>query len=63
MKSVRIRRYSGPYFPAFGLNTEKTNEVRLDIKARRVWERGQEAFLDLRVFDPNACRYLNKSLQ
>ena len=23
MKSVRIRSYSGPYFPAFGLNTEK----------------------------------------
>ena len=22
-KSVRIRSYSGPYFPAFGLNTEK----------------------------------------
>ena len=21
MKSVRIRSYSGPYFPAFGLNT------------------------------------------
>ena len=23
MKSVRIRIYSGPHFPAFGLNTEK----------------------------------------
>ena len=23
MKSVRIRSYSGPYFPAFGLNTER----------------------------------------
>ena len=23
VKSVRIRSYSGPYFPAFGLNTEK----------------------------------------
>ena len=22
VKSVRIRSYSGPYFPAFGLNTE-----------------------------------------
>ena len=22
-KSVRIRSYSGPYFPAFGLNTER----------------------------------------
>ena len=40
-----------------------TNEARLDIRARGVWERGQEALLDLRVFDPKACRYLNKSLQ
>ena len=23
VKSVRIRRYSGPYFPAFGLNKER----------------------------------------
>ena len=23
VKSVRVRNYSGPYFPAFGLNTEK----------------------------------------
>ena len=34
------------------------NEARLDIRACGVWERGQQAFLDLRVFDPNACRYL-----
>ena len=40
-----------------------TNEARLDIRARGVWERGQQAFLDLRVFDPNTFRYLNKSFQ
>ena len=40
-----------------------TNEVRLDIGVHGFWERRQQAFLDLRVFDPNACRYLNKSLQ
>ena len=40
-----------------------TNEARLDIRACEVWERGQKAFLDLRVFDSNACRYLNKSSQ
>ena len=40
-----------------------TNEARLDNRACGVWERGQQVFLDLRVFDPNACRYLNKSLQ
>ena len=22
VKSIRVRSYSGPYFPAFGLNTE-----------------------------------------
>ena len=25
VKSVRIRSYSGPYFPAFGLNTDQNN--------------------------------------
>ena len=25
VKSVRIRSYCGPYFPAFGLNTEQNN--------------------------------------
>ena len=28
VKSVRVRSYSGPYFPAFGLNAEKY-EVRM----------------------------------
>ena len=40
-----------------------TNEARIGVRARRVWERGQQAFLDLKVFDSNAYRYLNKSLQ
>ena len=26
LKSVRIRSYFGPYFPAFGLNTERYGE-------------------------------------
>ena len=25
MKNVRIRNYSGQYFPAFGLNTDQSN--------------------------------------
>ena len=33
------------------------DEARLDIQARGFWERGQQAFLDVRVFDPNTCRY------
>ena len=43
--------------------TNRSNEARLDVQARGVWERGQQAFFDLRVFDHNACWYLNKSLQ
>ena len=41
----------------------RSNEVRLDVETHGFWERGEEAFSDLRVFDPNACRYLNKLLQ
>ena len=31
MKSARIRNYSGPYFPAFGLNTFYTEWVILNL--------------------------------
>ena len=40
----------------------ETNEARLDIKIRGFWIQRQQAFLDLKVFDPNACRYPNSSL-
>ena len=33
MKSVRIRSFSGPYFPAFGLNKEKYS-VSLPIQSK-----------------------------
>ena len=33
VKSIRIRSYSGPYFPAFGLNTERYS-VSLCIKSK-----------------------------
>ena len=35
-----------------------TNVARLDITARGVWDRGQYAYLDLRLFDLSACLYL-----
>ena len=41
----------------------RSNETRLDVRARGFWERRQQAFFDLRVFDRDTCRYLNKSLQ
>ena len=36
---------------------------RVDIRTRGFWERCQQAFFRLWVFDPNTCRYRNKSLQ
>ena len=35
---------------------------RRDIRLRGFWVRGQQAFFDIRVFDPNAKRYLNSAL-
>ena len=32
VRSVRIRRFSGPYFPAFGLNTGKYGPEKLRIR-------------------------------
>ena len=42
--------------------TIETNEARLGIIARGFWIWGHQAFLDVRIFDPNACRYSNSSL-
>ena len=39
-KSVRIRSYSGPYFPAFGLNTERYSvSLRIQSKCRKIQTR------------------------
>ena len=40
----------------------ETNKARLDIRARGFWIREEQAFLDVRVSDPNVCRYSNSSL-
>ena len=52
--------------PVTGENFSKTantrNEARLDIRSRRFWVKGQQAFFDIKVFDPNAKRYLNSAL-
>ena len=39
-----------------------SDEARSDISARGFWSRGQRAFFDIRVFDPNAQRHQNKHL-
>ena len=41
----------------------RSNETRLGVRASWFWERGEQAFFDSSVFNPNAWRYLNKSLQ
>ena len=38
MKSVRIRSYSGPYLPAFRLNTERYSvSLRIQSKCGKIW--------------------------
>ena len=32
MKSVRTQSFSGPYFPAFGLNTERYSDAYLVLR-------------------------------
>ena len=39
-----------------------SNEASVDTKSRGFWVRGQQAFFNVRVFDPNANRYLSKAL-
>ena len=36
-------------------------QARLDIRTQGFCERGQQAFFNIRVLEPNACRYLKKS--
>ena len=42
--------------------TAAGNQVKLVIRARGFWQGGQIAFLDVRVFNPNAKRYANIEL-
>ena len=62
-KDVRVepqlQQLTGEYIQ---YSTAAGNEVRLDIIARGLWQAGQMAFLDVRVFNPNAKRYANIEL-
>ena len=40
-----------------------TDEARCDVSARGFWSAGQVAFLDVRVFNPNANRYVKPEPQ
>ena len=39
------------------------DECRPDIRARGFWINGQQAFFDVRVFDPSASMYANQTMQ
>ena len=56
-KSVLIRSYAGPYFPAFGLNTERYKvfyDSKIDKKRNMKY---------LSVFSPNAGKYGTEQLR
>ena len=45
------------------LNLRSANiddEARLDIRARSFWMRGEQAFFDVRIFNPFASTHLNQ---
>ena len=46
-----------------GKTSKNSKEARVDIRTRGFWEQEEQAFFDLRVFDPNVCRYHNESLK
>ena len=41
----------------------QSDKARSDINARGFWIRGQRAFFDIMVFDPNAQRHQSKTLR
>ena len=57
----KLRRLSGEELQ--GRTSSNSNEARVDIRTRSLWERGQQTFFYLRVSDPNVCRYCNKPQQ
>ena len=53
----RLQPLSGESFNE--VTSNKADEARGDICARGFWTTGQMAFFDVRVFNPNARRYVN----
>ena len=39
LKSVHIRNFSGPYFPEFGLNTERCVFLHIQSECGKIWTR------------------------
>jgi len=44
-------------------STNKSNEARCDVSARGLWNRGQKAYVDIKVFNPLSKIYHNKNVQ
>ena len=58
--NIELLPVAGETFNNQTANT--SNKAKVDIKPIEFWVRGQQLFLDARIFDPNANRYLNKAL-
>ena len=56
---VEVEPLTGEIFNHLTANTSQ--EARCDVSARGVWNRGQKAYVDVRVFNPIAKCYRNKS--
>ena len=61
VKSVRIRSYSGPHFPAFGLNTERYSvSLRMQSKCGKMRTRitpNADTFYTVEYTDPTTEMY------
>ena len=66
MKCVRIRSYSGLYFPAFRLNMERYSvSLRIQSKCGEIWTRitpNTDTFYTVNRFFLNKFFFLNKKL-
>ena len=62
-KDVRIEPQLQPLTGETLASSNTSDEARLDISARGFWESYQMAFLDIRVFNPMAKRYVNQSMK
>ena len=60
VKSVRVRSYSDPYFPAFGLNTERYGvSLHIQSKCGKIWTRmtrDKETFYAVSLRILSKCR-------
>ena len=56
----RLQQLTGESFNERTAN--ESDDARADVSAQSFWITGQTAFLDVRVFNPNAKRYVSQEL-